>query len=203
MSIEKIHKALLEEARTEADRIVRLARLRAEQGLEKARREIHEEFERRENELRARLDAERELYLVNLRTEQRQEILARKNKILNTIYERLAKRLDDMPRDDYRALMARWLANVDPGVSGEVAVNLRDRALLEEGLLEEVNRSRDESSQLRLADEPIDVRGGFVFRCDRFELDRTLDSLLMRLKEETALELAAEIFGRAEGKQRA
>ena len=160
MSIEKIRNDLLTEARTEADRIVRSAQRAAEKQLEQARQQIREEFEHKERELQAHMDAERELELVKLRSAHRQELLAKKNAIINDIFDGVARQIEQLPQDQYLALLERWLGEIDSAAAGEAAANPRDLALLREQVLSRVNARRGPGAQLRAAAEPIDIRGG-------------------------------------------
>jgi len=91
--------------------------------------------------------------------------------------------------------MTKWLAEAAGESGGELIACRRDRELLAEKLLPQFNSSRSEDAKVALTDERADARGGFLFRTERFQVDKTVDSLVRGLREELTPEIAAELFG--------
>jgi len=201
VSIDKIKNALIADAQADADRIVRAARREAERQLARAGRELQEQHQRQQRDLRAQLDAHRTLELLRARSANSQELLARKNEIIKGIFQAAAQQFEQLPQEQYLAVLERWLAKIDPHAGGQIMANPRDLALLRERVLPQVNARRAPEAALHAAAEPIDVRAGFIFRSARFELDHTLDARLRRLQEELSVEIAAELFKSPDGEK--
>ncbi|HOQ90015.1 MAG TPA: hypothetical protein PLX03_07740, partial [Candidatus Hydrogenedentes bacterium] len=68
-----------------------------------------------------------------------------------------------------------------------------DRALFKK-LLDSLNAKRAASAKLTLAETAIPARGGFIFRTEAYDVDRTLDSLLADRERAMAPELAKALF---------
>lgn len=194
MSIDKIRNELIADAQTEAGRTLRSAERAAEQQLAKAREQIKAETERKTRDLQAELEANRNLELIKVRSANGLEILSRKNEIVEKIFEDATKQFEQLPQDQYVALLERQLLSVDPNAPGEVHANPRDLPLLRDQVIPKVNEQRRDGAKFSAAEQPIDVRGGFIFRSQRFELDNTLEAIVRRLKETLAVEIATEIF---------
>jgi len=189
MSVERIRKAILDEARAEADRIAHEARLRYQERLDQARRSIQEEFDLRWKT--AQRDAEREASsaLMQKRSEHNMALLRRRNAILDELFQQAARRLVQSPDEGYRELVRGWMRDIPPHVAGQVLCNGQDGQRLGP-LVDSLNRSRGPQAQLRLVPGDRPSLGGVIFQTDKFEIDLSLDARLARLREELAPQVA-------------
>ena len=193
MSLEYIRDAILADARAEAGRIEATARANRQERLEAARKSLDAEFARRLD--RARRDAEQEARrrLMVRRSEHNLKLLKRRNEILDEVFEEAAGRFCDLPDEDYRSTVAVWMKELPADAGGEVLCSERDTERLAP-LIEELNASRGPQARLKLVRHSEPLRGGVLFRAERFELDLSLDARLAQLREALAPEVAAVTF---------
>ncbi|HUW32841.1 MAG TPA: V-type ATP synthase subunit E [Planctomycetota bacterium] len=195
MSVDRIKTAILSEAGKEAERIRTAGRKKAD-----------EKFRAAEHQLTARLrqrlqDAEqhqRDLAnrgTVTLRSQLSMELLAAKNELVDKVVDKALDNVVNLPNNGYRVLLMKWLKNAPQGEPGELVLNERDRKAFGQQLVSDLNRVRAKEAALVLGQQALPIRGGFVLRTERYEIDRTLDSLIVKLKEEMAPEIASQLFG--------
>jgi len=196
MSLERIRKAILDEARAEADRLESEARARRDERLAAAARELELEFKRRFEAASENARREVERRLARRRAELNMELLRERNAILDRLFRQAAARLADSPDEHYQRVVAQWMKEIPQGVAGDVLCNERDAARLSP-LIEKLNASRAPEARLRLVAGDRPAMGGVIFRTEKFEIDLSLDSRLAALRVELAPQVAKMIFGDA------
>jgi V/A-type H+-transporting ATPase subunit E len=126
-------------------------------------------------------------------------VLAAKNAVIDQVFGEAVDRVITLPDDGYKNLLLKWLTEIAPQEPAELILNSRDKQAFGTDLIGSVNKDRNDSSAIRLAEEAGEIGGGFVLRTARYEIDRTLDGIVAKLEEEMAPEIAAELFrGRVE-----
>jgi len=194
MSVERIREAILKEARAEAARIEAEARARHNERIEAAKRSLEQEFQQRFESGRQRAERETERELARRRSEHSMDLLARRNAILDRLFQDAGRCLAEAPDEQYRTVVQAWMKEVPAGVAGEVLCNERDAARLRP-LIDDLNAARDPDAKLRLVPGDRPHRGGVIFRTEKFEIDLSLDARLGRLREDLAPEVARMLFG--------
>jgi len=195
VSIERIRRSIIEEAKREAEEILAAASKEADGKVERARREILGEAERRLRRKRVELSEAKGRALIRRRAGYNMELLKRKNAIIERVFQRAMEKIRDLPEDEYLDMLRGWIEAVGSGGGGELAVNPRDAKLIDGSFLEGINRNRAPERRSSLAPEPIDTRGGFILRTGKFVIDQTLETVIDGLREEVVPEIAKELFG--------
>lgn len=194
MSLERVKAQILEDARKEAEALIRTAREGLQNKLERARLSLREDLEERLTLLSRELQEEKRRALSNLQASYDLELLSLKNHIIDRLLGQALDRILSLPRGEYLTLLESWLRNTNIREKAELRLSSRDMKDIGPELVKKINESV-QADLLHLSTSPIDIRGGFVLVTKDFEVDRSLDTLLRHLREELAPVVAEKLFG--------
>ena len=124
------------------------------------------------------------------------EYLAEKRKILDEIFAKARKELQNLPDDKYQEIMKKlMLAAVETG-DEEVIVDTNEKRI-DQKFINQVNHELGPEYQgkLRLLDERRDIGCGFILRRGKIKNNASLNVLLTNAREALEIELAKEVFG--------
>jgi len=193
MTVERIRDAVIAGGRAEAAEIAARAQAEHDRRMEDARRSIEEEFRRRFEDARQHAEQESVRAVLHRRAEHNMMLLEKRNAILDDLFRKAAARVAAMPDDEYLRLVGRWMAQVPADAAGEVLCAQRDAGRLAP-LVRALNASRKPGAQLCLTPAERPQVGGVIFRAEKFEVDLSLDSKLVALREELAPRIADMVF---------
>jgi vacuolar-type H+-ATPase subunit E/Vma4 len=186
MSAEGLKKAVLDSARREAGELVAQARAAAEQdgkqAAEQAKRVAADTLEK----ARGQAAREREQALAALEREQRQEVLAAKNGLLDRAFAKAAADFRALPMEHLREIYRRELAGID--LQGAALRVPRGAKADFEALV---------GGKARVEEDPA-VQAGYVVQSADFRLDRSLDARLEDIRAELRPGVAELLFGTGE-----
>ncbi len=197
MGLENVEKAVLEEARAEAERIVAEARSRLAERLEIEKRDVEKRFAERRRHGLARLDSEHHRELSRARTDARLEVLKRKNAMVESAFEEALRMLSELPAEKFLELAAGWLSQVPDDLSGRISAGERERAAMAGDFLEKINAGR--RGKLELSAEEAPEGGGLIVRSERFEFDFSWAERMDDRRGTLAPEVAAVLFPKEDG----
>jgi len=199
VTVENIRNAISADAEREADRIRQAGRNRADEKFRQGRQSLQREFERRIADAEQLEQDKKNRSVIALRSARGMEVLSAKNAVIDEVFDKAVEKLVGLPSGGYKELLLKWLGDAATGDPAELVLNARDKQAIGPELLDRTNKGRNEGSAVTLAEESAEISGGFVLRTERYEIDRTLDSIIADLKEDMAPEIAAELFaGRVE-----
>jgi len=188
MSVDRIEKKVLESARADAERLVGKAEAAARQHVESARaeneRRTKEAVERAEAELKLRLEQQ----ATSARAGKRLQLLEKKSALLDEIFRRAVEQFVGDRGGAYRTWLAAQLESV-AGETGELVPAEPDREAVEQLL-----GALKQGEGLTLADESLPLRGGFLLRGEKVDIDCSLDARLEELRAELLPQLAGKAF---------
>ncbi|HOJ70826.1 MAG TPA: V-type ATP synthase subunit E family protein [Syntrophorhabdaceae bacterium] len=194
MGIEKISEAVLSEAEKEAKNIVETAKKNARLLVEKRKREIDEEIERLYKARTSSISEDFNRKLIQYRGMAGKQILEKRNKLVDAIFEKAKDRVLNLPADRYKSLMASILEKIAGDSTGRVCVHRDDMAIFRE-IVSQINEKRTEGNKISLDESStLTERGGFVFVADNYEVDQTLDMLFKDIKKDMLPSMAKELF---------
>lgn len=193
MSLEKVKKSVLDEAKAEAEKIKEAAEKKAAAQFAEAEERLKREHGGRLARGLQEIDEKAALEVQRARTEKAKQILALKNEAINRVFEAARERLKALPQAEYERLLTGWLVAMDPAENGEVVFNRKDRESVASGVVAQANQQLGREAY-RLSAQTLGIDGGFMFRAETFELDRTFDTMLKQLRSEMVSDLAAEMF---------
>jgi len=198
VTVENIKNAILADAGKEAERIREVAQKRADEKVRAAKRQLQQAFERRVREAQQHHEDLKNRAIIALRSTLSMELLSAKNAAIDEAFAEAVRRVVNLPDDGYRKLLLKWLKEAAPDGSAHLVLAERDRNAFGRWLVDEINAARPAEKAISLDEDPGElgeIAGGFILRTEKYEVDRSLDSIVSKLEEEMAPEIAAELFG--------
>lgn len=194
MSLERIKANILEQANTEAERLLKGTEEGLGLKLSRAKTSLREEMERRLAALDRELQEENSRALSALRAQNQLKLLEIKNQIVEDIFQKVLEHLLSLPTQEYLAHLEGWLNRLEIKEKAYLRLSPEDSKRVGQDLVRKINFSR-RSEILLLDPDTAPIKGGFILRTKRFEIDHSLETFLKHLKEELTPELARELFG--------
>ena len=190
--IEKITQRIASDAQAEVDRI--LGDARDEAGRIAANYRAQADAEAAElaakNEKAA---AEREERLVSAaQMEARKVQLAAKQEMLEKAYIQALDKLCALPEEQYVAILADLLVKASSNGKEEAVFSPEDRERVGEAAVAKANELS--GKQLRLSEESLPIRGGFILKDKNVEVNCTFETLVRLQKAETAGAVVKTLF---------
>ncbi len=194
MSLERIKVHILGQAKTEADRLLKATEEGLELKLSRTRASLKEDTEKRLAALDQELQEENLRNLSRLRAQNHLKLLELKNRIIEGIFQQVLEHLLSLPAQEYLALLEGWLNRLEIKEKTYLSLSPGDTERLGEKLVNRINSSR-KTELLFLDPHAAPIRGGFILKTKKFEIDHSLETFLKQLKEELTPELARLLFG--------
>jgi V/A-type H+-transporting ATPase subunit E len=187
--------SILEQARAEADRILKAAgaeveniRAEAQQKARERSEEIRNEYEHKIETMERRLQIEAEL-------EGKKQVLAAKHGLIDEVFNQSRAALSGLPAEKRVDFLAKRLAAAGMEHGGEVkAVGARTEWL---NIIKEANQLIAHSgklSQLVFSGETSDIEGGFLLVGPGFTVDGSYRAILEEIKDEMIPVVAKYLF---------
>ncbi len=194
MSLDHIRNAVRQKAQQEAEGIEAEARRDAEQRIDAARRTIEAEFARRLEADRQAAEQAAQRDVIQRRSEHNLALLRKRNAILDDVLARAARRVAELPEDEYRAVVGRWMKDrIPPETGGVVLCSRRDMERLRP-VVDALNAGRPAGARLEMAEHEKPPAAGVVLRASQFEVDLSVEVMTEQLRETLAPELSRILF---------
>lgn len=195
MEAEQVIQKILSDAKAEAEKITNEAKEKAAAEQAKADAKLAEYRQQAETLAQQAAEDEKSHILAGARMDAAKEYLAEKTQILDTVFERAAQRLGELPDDEYRALMGRLMAEAVETGDEEVVIG-KSETRIDQGLINEVNEklAGDKKRDLKLAADRHDLPGGFVLRRGKIKTNVSPAVLLGQARNDLVIELAKTLF---------
>ncbi len=195
MNPQQVVDKILAEAQTKADQIKRQAQ--DQQAAEQKKFDDRiAEFQQQTQQLAEQAaQTEKAQILALARMENMKEFLAEKARLLDEVFARSRKKLNELPDDEYRQLMARLLAEaVETG--DEQVVAGKDDPRIDQKLVDDVNRQLADKGKgkLSLSSEKHPFGGGFLLQRGQIRTNVTTDVLVGQARTDLEIELSNELF---------
>lgn len=195
MPLEQISQAVLDQARTEADHIVRAAQKAADEKVTRARDLAELEGERRAQTAMRVIDEDFYRKLTQVTGAGNKELLGRRSACVRGVFEKALQQALILPNGEYLGIMRKLLDRAAEGHGGQLRVHPEEKAKFSQ-VLAEFNAGRAPELRVTLDEaRPLPESGGFIFVSDTFQVDQTLRTILADLEHELAPQIAAKIFG--------
>ena len=186
MSLNRIKEAILNEAKKEADEIIRTAENNSQKITEEERIKIEESFKEKLIELKRELEEEKNRKIIELRINCKMELLTAKNKAIENIFNAALNKFLNGER--YLRIMEEWIKKIkEPCV---IFLNSKDIETFNQEFLNKTLKN----DKVTLSKEPINIKGGFVVKTDRYEINHTIDAILNNLKLELTPLISNKLF---------
>jgi len=159
------------------------------QKIEAIKKKYQEEIEKKTEELLKKALEEKEQKIlqakVQLSAETKNLVLAKKQKILDELYQEVLEYLGKLNETDYLKIISKFLEKCPE--EGNILVpphlkNITQKAISEKG------------KNLPVIETNINSKGGFIFQTTNFEIDFTFERLVKNLRENTELKVSKILF---------
>jgi len=188
--LEKINDHIRRDGQAEVDAILAEAGKRievAQAGFQAQARQLTADAETR----RERMVAERlERLAGSADMERRQLLLGAKQGCIDEAFDRAAKALRALPRDEYVALLARTAVAAGTGCE-EIILSEADREAIGQAVVSAANAA---GAAFTLSDETRELGGGLVLKKGKVEVNCAFDTQLRQLRQEMASDVARALF---------
>ncbi len=195
MNAEQVVQKILAEAETEARKILDEARDKAAEQGSQLDSELAE-FGAKTDQLAAEAGEDKlQRMLANARMDNAKQLLATKVEILNDVFERSKKAVNELSDERYLSwAMATMKQAVESG-DEEVIVG-KDEKRIDSNFVKKVNRELGTGfkGNLLLSTERGDFAGGFILSRGKVQINATTDVMIGTLRESIEIELSQLLF---------
>lgn len=191
MSLDKIKEAVLKASRTEAEHINAATEKQVKEKLEIQKENLRREFEY-QYEARSRLiEEEYARKLAHFQGNAGKEYLEARNASLRAIFDRARQTVLSWPADEYGRVMKGFLEKITQGRKGRIRIHPDDREVFST-LLAGITAGGGEED-VEIDDGSLPERGGFIFISDEFEVDATIETILLDIERSLLPEIAEDL----------
>lgn len=127
----------------------------------------------------------------------RKEVLALKQEMIGTAFERAISKLLEGDEERYSALLKRLILNGDPEGDEELILNQKDRKRIHDGFIRGINETllkAHKKGEMRLSRESRPIRGGVILRRGRKEVNCSIESIIYAKRDELEAIVARILF---------
>jgi V/A-type H+-transporting ATPase subunit E len=197
MALNEIVTKISGDAKTQAEKLIDQAQSEAQRYIDKAKAEIESRCKQilTDGEQQATRRKNQRLQIATL--DNRKRILAEKQALIATVFERALKELEHLDKSKYTSMLKKMLANYPLEGDEELIVSAADRERLGKEFITELNKSlkiQGKQGNCRWSTEQRPIKGGFIVRRQKIEGNCSFESLLKSQQEELEQEVARILF---------
>jgi V/A-type H+-transporting ATPase subunit E len=195
MEAKQVVDKILADAKAEAEKIKK--QTKANEAAEQAKLNEQLDEYKKQTEVLAKKagEDERSHILAAARMDIAKQLLAKKRKILDEVFEQARQQLQNLPEQEYRKLCTKLILEAVETGDEEVVVD-RNEQRISQDLIHQVNQqlSSNGKGELKLSDQRQDIGGGFILKRGQIKTNVSLDVLLEQARKELEIDLAKELF---------
>jgi V/A-type H+-transporting ATPase subunit E len=195
MEAGQVVEKILADANAEADKIRKEAE--EKEAAEKAKLTEQLDEYQKQTEILAKKAGEDEKshILAAARMDIAKEFLAEKRKILDEVFEQAHQQLQNLPDEEYRALIKKLVLDAVETGDEEVVIDTNEKRIDRE-FIKKINSELGSSKKgdLKLSDQKQDIGAGFILKRGKIKTNVSIDVLLDQARKELEIELAKELF---------
>ncbi len=195
MDAEQVVKKILADADTEAAKI----KAEADEKVADEQRKFDEQLNeyKKQTDILAQKAAQekKEHLLAAARMDIAKQFLAEKRKIIDDIFDKARAQLQNLPDNQYTALMTKLMLQAVETGDEEIIIDKNEKRI-DQKLIKHVNRELGPGfkGNLRLANETQNLTAGFILKRGKIKNNVSLDVLLQRARKGLEIELARKLF---------
>jgi V/A-type H+-transporting ATPase subunit E len=195
MEAEQVVEKILADAKAEADKIKKQAE--DQEAAEQAKLSEQLDEYKKQTEILAKKAGEdkKSHILAAARMDIAKQYLAEKRKILGEVFEQARRQLQDLPDEEYRALIKKLILDAVETGDEEVVVDTKEKRIDRE-FIKKINSelASGKKGDLRLSDQKQDIGAGFILKRGKIKTNVSMEVLLGQARKELEIELAKELF---------
>ncbi|UCF44208.1 MAG: V-type ATP synthase subunit E [Planctomycetota bacterium] len=195
MEAQQVIDKILADAKAEAEKIKKQAD--EARAAEQAKLDEQlKEYNKQTNILAEKAAEDKKLHLLAAaRMDIAKQLLAEKRKIIDDVFDQAHTQLQNLPDDQYTALMTKLMLEAVETGDEEIIIGKNEKRI-DQKFVKQINRELGPGfkGNLRLANERHNLTGGFILRRSKIKNNVSLDILLARARKELEIQLAKELF---------
>ena len=195
MEAEQVVEKILADARAEADKIKKQADDKQADEQAKLSEQL-DEYKKQTNILAQQAgEDEKSHILAAARMNIAKEYLAEKRKILDEVYQQAQQQLQNLPDEEYRALIKKLLLDAVETGDEEVIVDANE-SRIDHDFIKQINRQLGpgHKGNLKLSSEKQNLGAGFILSRGKVKTNVSIEVLLDQARKELEIQLAKELF---------
>lgn len=202
MNAEQVVEKILAQAKAEAQSLLDDARAKADAQQKQTDAEAAEFRQQTQAQAEAAADDKLRRMLAGARMAHAKQVLAVKAELLNEVFDKALQKLNQLPDEQYLALMKKLMTRAIETGDEEVIVG-KDEKRINEEFIKKVNRDLGTGfkGNLRLSSQRANISGGFLLSRGRVQVNVSSEVLISQAREVMEMELADELFRTSASKQ--
>ncbi len=195
MNAEQVVEKILAQAKAEAEAIVDEAKSKVASQNSELDAELVE-FDKKTQQLAKDAGEDKlQRMLAGARMSNAQKVLSAKVEVLNEVFDRAKKAVNQLSDEQYLSLMTALMKQAVETGDEEVVVDKNEKRI-NDAFIKTINQQLGSGfkGNLRLSDTRADIAGGFILSRGKVRVNVCTDVLIERLRESMQVELAAELF---------
>ena len=127
----------------------------------------------------------------------RNEKLAAKQSIIDSVFEQSIEELCKMSDDDMKKFIKDMILSSDIAGDEKIILNEKGKSVLDGTLLVQINselKSKGKKGELTVSNEVRNFKGGFILEKDGIEINNTFEDLVNSSRDELEFEVANVLF---------
>lgn len=197
MSLEAIVDKILKDAREQTSRIEGESRTKI-QSIQSQCKETVRAFQKASRKRAEKLAEDQRRRLLSMaELDIRKEVLALKQEMIGTAFEKAISHLLEEDKERYSALLKKLILDADLEGDEELILNQKDRERIGDVLIRELNEAFSKTGkkrELRLSRESRPIRGGVILRRGRKEVNCSVESIIYSKRDELEAKMARILF---------
>ncbi len=190
--MQRIKDRILEDARAQAEDIIKEAEGKVAEVMEQASKEAESLRAKLREKGREEAEEARRRMLAMAELDIRKEELAIKQKLIDRAFDEALGRLQNLKGKEYKALVMKMVKDAGANGDEEIIVSAGDRQLFEKGLLKDINSKL--GLDLKLSGEERNIKGGFILKSTGIEINNSFDTLIRMERDQIETQIAEILF---------
>jgi V/A-type H+-transporting ATPase subunit E len=191
--MEKVSKKILDDAKQKADEIIKEAEAKKKENEAKIKEQITRVKEETERLVSDQKNREYDRIAGRAKLDLRNDTLRLKREIMGGLFNKAVNRLVNKKSDEYLRIIKELLSRdeVKEGGEGELIICEKENRI-DEKFIKTVNKEL--GSSFTISKERRPLKGGFILRRGKVEIDASFETLVKSKKERLEMALAKILF---------
>lgn len=181
---------LMENKRSEIQVVIQEAEKEAQQLIQASTENLAAEKERRQERIQAEQKAQYEKDKNALSNQKRNQLLAEKQQAITAVFDSTKERMEQLNQEEFQQFLATVLKQYQ-GKEVELVVGEKSRSFVSSQWVEKQHQA---GTAVRLSDEQVSKKAGFVIRHKGIDYNYIFDALVDDTKEDVLPTVSQKLF---------
>lgn len=198
MSLEKIIERIKQDAQAQIAEIKDKASKEADKILQNAKNEADSYKAQALEKAKVQAQQRKQRLISSANLEFRKEILAEKQKAIDSAFQEAVNTLVQMKDDEYKQIIKKMLISSVQSGDEEIILSPRDKTRINENFIKEVNKELaklGKKGNLKISKNNYNILGGFVLKKGNIEINNSFETLFKSFRDELEAEVSKVLFG--------